>query len=71
MTIDYALRQPHKDGIILGETEDRPGGGPRVKGLHTIVGLIKSLEAFIKMSERLGYYSLLKNLPIYLCLFVF
>jgi hypothetical protein len=61
MTIEYVLRQPHQDGIILGETEDRPGGGPRVKGLHTIIGLIKSLEAYVKMSERLGFHSPLKK----------
>jgi hypothetical protein len=47
MSMDYILSQPSIDGIILHETEDRPGGGRRSKQLPPYSGF----KAFAEMSS--------------------
>jgi hypothetical protein len=50
LSMDYVLKQPSMDGIILRETEDRPGGGRRAKQLPPVV----DFEAFAEISKRVN-----------------
>jgi glycogen debranching enzyme len=51
MSINYILRQPRKDDIILQETGDNPDS-PRARIIPT--ANVLGFEAFAKMAERIG-----------------